>query len=200
VNGLFRAARGCDCSSLQAREQPRKPIGRHCSKTALLVTLIAITLMSHVRCDIRLPLSWNWIEAVRRAVGEELRDCDSSLREAAVMVASELAENVVKYGEPVPGHDSGRIQVSTDDNVLRIVSTNGVLSPERVHKLSAQLTALRESDDPEALYVDRMRDVLEAPAHSDTRLGLHRIVCEGKFMLSESYTNGILTITAERSL
>ena len=47
--------------------------------------------------EVRVPLAWHWIERVRDAVQGVLRDETPNLRDSAVMVASELAENLVKY-------------------------------------------------------------------------------------------------------
>jgi anti-sigma regulatory factor (Ser/Thr protein kinase) len=155
---------------------------------------------STFRCDIHLPLSWSWIEGVRSAVAEQLCGHEESLRDAAIMVASELAENVVKYGESIEGNESGRIQMTIDEHSVRIVSTNGVRSESRLRHLSCQLRRIAESAQPEALYLGRMRELLEGTVGEDAQMGLYRMVCEGGFRLSHSYQNGVLTIVAERPL
>lgn len=153
-----------------------------------------------ILCDIRLPLSWRLIEDARTSVAHTLRDYAANLRESAVMVASELAENVVKYGVPVAPYDYGCIRVSEDGGTIRIVSTNGVDSDEHLRKLSERVRALNESDDPESVYLERVRAILDNPKSGDAQLGLCRIVCEGGFRLSHLCEAGILTITADRSL
>jgi len=80
---------------------------------------------------LRLPLSWSFIEGVRAAVREELREASLELRESAVMVASELAENVVKYAEPVPQLDCGYLSISVDPKRIVLRTVNGVLDRER---------------------------------------------------------------------
>jgi anti-sigma regulatory factor (Ser/Thr protein kinase) len=156
--------------------------------------------MNELNCNIEIPLSWSWIESVRQIVKEKLAECDEELCEAAVMVASELAENVVKHGEPLEHSQSGLIRLATQENKLLITSTNGVRDVARVRRLARQLERLAAAEDPLALYLDRLRELLANPDQMETQAGIYRIVCEGKFALSHIYRDGVLTITAERTL
>lgn len=151
-------------------------------------------------CCIDVPLSWTWIESVRSTVAAQLADHDEDLREASVMVASELAENVVKYGEPRPGTDSGQIQLSVDDRCVRILSVNGVQAQQRVERLGEIFERLRATPDPLQLYMQRLQELLANPNQVETQTGFLRIVCEGQFALSHDYVGGVLTIAAERKL
>ena len=45
-----------------------------------------------------------------------------------------------------------------------------------------------------------LRSSLANPKMGDTQMGFYRIVCEGGYRLSHSYVEGVLTITAERSV
>jgi hypothetical protein len=156
--------------------------------------------MHALTCDIEIPLSWSWVESVRQIVKQKLAEYDDELRESAVMVASELAENVVKHGEPLEGLMNGMIQLTVDDGMLRIRTTNGVRDDKRVHRLGLQLERLATAEDPLELYVERLRELLANPDQMETQAGIYRIVCEGKFSLSHGYREGVLTITAERAL
>jgi hypothetical protein len=150
-------------------------------------------------CDIALPMSWSRIESARRTVAAGLAGIDEGVRDAAVMVASELAENVVKYGEPMANDESGHVELAVDKRSIVIRSRNGV-SPERAAVVCVLIDKISAAEDPAALYVTRMRAILSNPQHEGSQLGLFRIVCEGQFKLSCAYAGGILTITAERSL
>jgi hypothetical protein len=151
-------------------------------------------------CCIDVPLSWTWIESVRTTVATQLADRDEDLRDASVMVASELAENVVKYGEPRPGTDSGQIQLNIDDQFVRVLSVNGVQAQQRVERLAVIFERLRTAPDPLQLYMQRLQELLANPNQVETQTGFLRIVCEGQFALSHDYAGGVLTITAERKL
>jgi hypothetical protein len=150
-------------------------------------------------CDIALPMSWSRIESARRTVAAGLAGIDEGLRDAAVMVASELAENVVKYGEPMANDESGHVELVIDKSSIVIRSKNGV-SPERAALVCALIDKISAAQEPSTLYVTRMRAILTSPQYEGSQLGLYRIVCEGQFRLSHAYAGGLLTITAERSL
>ena len=156
--------------------------------------------MQTLNCDIEIPIAWSWVESVRQIVKEKLADYDDELREAAVMVASELAENVVKHGDPIATMQSGLIQLQVEAGKLRIRSSNGVRDATRVERLGKLMLRLMEADDPLALYLDRLRELLANPEQMDTQAGIYRIVCEGRFSLSQAFHEGVLTISAERTL
>jgi hypothetical protein len=150
--------------------------------------------------DISLPLSWTWMSAVREMVNSGLRDRDEFLREEITMVASELAENVVKYGEPVESLAAGSLQLLMTEDLVRIISTNGVSSPERARHLSDALDQIRAAPDPQVLYLERMKELVANPMQTGSGLGLLRIAYEGEFQLNHRYEDQVLTITAERKL
>jgi hypothetical protein len=154
--------------------------------------------MQTINRDIEIPIAWSWVELVRQTVRTELAACDEALREAAIMVASELAENVVKHGVPLGTMQTGRIQLRLEDGVLQISSTNGVRDTERVERLSALLGRLAAAADPCALYLQRLRELVAVPDQPETQAGIYRIVCEGGFSLSQHYVDGVLTLRAER--
>jgi hypothetical protein len=151
-------------------------------------------------CTIELPLAWSWVESVREIVKRELVEYDEELREAAVMVASELAENAVKHGEPTGQSQSGNIRLEVEGDRLRISSTNGARNEESVRCLGQQLERIAAAEDPMDLYLERLQELLSHPDQIGTRVGIYRIACEGKFKLSHSYQQGVLTIIAERAL
>lgn len=158
---------------------------------------MSIALGHGVVWDIHLPLSWSWISSVRNMVESGLADRDADLREEVVMVASELAENVVKYGEPVEEAQSGSLQLVIENDFVRVISTNGVRSAERASHLAKALQSIRERD-PRALYLERMQELMANPGQAESQLGLLRIAFEGQFKLTHAYEASVLTITAER--
>jgi hypothetical protein len=156
--------------------------------------------MQTLNCDIEIPIAWSWVESVRQIVKDKLADYDEELRDSAVMVASELAENVVKHGDPIATKQSGLIQLQIEDGTLRIRSSNGVRDAQRVERLAKLVARLAEADDPLVLYLDRLHELLAQPGQMETQAGIYRIVCEGRFSLSQTFQEGVLTISAERQL
>lgn len=149
---------------------------------------------------IRLPLSWSFIEAVRADIGRALADFPTDVREAAIMVVSELAENAVKYGEPVSGEDCAYISYSVRPAKIVIRTMNGVTSPARVKRVAAVIESIASAENVAGLYANRLQEMLASPGEPDSRLGLLRIAYEGSFRLDYSFASPLLTITATRAL
>ena len=149
-----------------------------------------------VERGIWLPLSWTWIQRVRQDVANLLTDRSVVFRDAVVMTASELAENVVKYGEPLENNE-GFLGIAIGADLVRIQSKNGLSSPERAEALGQHIARIAAAD-PEALYVQRLQQMIEDPSNS-SGLGLLRIAFEGQFRLSFNYESGVAIITAERA-
>ena len=149
---------------------------------------------------LKLPLSWGFIDRVRATVWEALRFQATDVREAAVMVAAELAENVIKYGEPLEGDHCGYVSLSPSDGRITLRTVNGVSSAARAGKLMERIATIQASEDVGALYAARMHQMLLNPAEADSQLGLLRIAYEGNFRLSCTYEAPVLVITAERRL
>ena len=150
------------------------------------------------KCDIRLPMSWNRIEHARQTVAAGLTDLHQDIRLAAVMVASELAENVVKYGESSSEDGYGHVELDVTADSVIIRSRTGVRA-ERAAVVAGIIDRIASADDPLELYADRMRAILEDPQET-SQLGLYRIASEGEFALTYQYEDSILVITATRSL
>jgi hypothetical protein len=150
------------------------------------------------KCDIQLPMSWNRIEQARQTVAAGLTDLGQDLQLAAVMVASELAENVVKYGESSSEDGYGHVELDVTSDAVVIRSRNGARA-ERAAVVAAIIDRIASTDDPLELYADRMRAMLEDP-QENSQLGFYRIVSEGQFALGYEYAESILVITATRSL
>jgi hypothetical protein len=154
--------------------------------------------LRHTHCAIQVPLDWSALATVRRAITRCLEHCRADLRDAATMVACELAENVVEHGERHPSSEGGVLSIMADDHRITVSSVNAVASPQSVDKVSEVLSDIVRARDPHALYLERLKAILENPEHADHHLGLYRVVCEARFDLKHSYQDGLLTISASR--
>lgn len=148
--------------------------------------------------EVTVPLAWHWIERVRELVADALADETEELREAAIMVASELAENLVKYGKGVGGVESGRVRIEVSPTAVTIVSENGA-PPERAASVQAVIEKMNSSDVGQ-LYLERLTEMASRPGESESELGLLRIGFEGGFALTCSYVAPDLSIRATRSI
>jgi hypothetical protein len=125
--------------------------------------------------------------------------CDPACREAIVLAAAELAENVVKYGVRLEEPLAGAISVSVQGNVARICSTNAVASADdaqSVIDIVARMAAA--SSGATELYRARLQELFMNPAMPRAQLGLLRLAFEGDFRLSASFDPPMLRIVAER--
>lgn len=148
--------------------------------------------------EVTVPLAWHWIERVRELVAQALADESDELREASVMVASELAENLVKYGRGVGGVESGQVRIEVTPTAVTIVSKNGA-PPDRAAQVQAVIDRM-SGGDVSQLYLERLTEMASRPGESESELGLLRIGFEGGFGVTCSYDEPDLTIRATRSI
>jgi hypothetical protein len=147
---------------------------------------------------VRLPPSAQWLEQVTTAVSNALAPQPPEVRAAALLAASELAENVLKFGRPTSEAGEGSISLSLAGSELRLVTENGA-SPERFRSVSGLLERITTCASTELLYVERLNLLLASKVES-TGLGLLRVAHEGNFVLRCTYDEPKLTITAVRKL
>lgn len=156
-------------------------------------------MMPTIHRELQVPLAWQWVDTIRQAVVQELAEYDQDLRDAAEMVASELAENVVRYGRPVGSDPAGLLVLSVDDDVVRISSRNGVTEAQA--KPLLEIVDRIKSGDAEALALVRLKAMMESPAEEGSQLGLLRIAYEGLFSLDAAIDEEeVLVVTAWRKI
>jgi hypothetical protein len=140
---------------------------------------------------------WPNVRKIRQEVGHALEACQPDLRTAAMMTASELVENAIKYGENVPAAQSVTFSLEAKPGLLWIRVANGSTNALGVAELERRVQELGRAEDKQALYVSRLEHLL---AHSEEsgKLGIYRIGFEGGFDLAFDYRNEVVTITATR--
>ncbi|MFP4033616.1 MAG: hypothetical protein ACLFRG_02270 [Desulfococcaceae bacterium] len=141
---------------------------------------------------------WRVVNQVRLDVTSALADRPRELREAAVMTATELVENAVKYSAEV--EDAIRFEMSADERRLRISVSNRIASPEDRRTLALEVERIRHSEDPRLLYVRRLYDLMNQSGGERTRLGLIRIAYEGQFALACRFEGDRATLVATRCI
>jgi len=141
---------------------------------------------------------WPNVRKIRQQVGTALEACRQELRSAAVMTASELVENAIKYGESLPAAPSVTFSLEATSGQIVIRVVNGSSNALGVAELGRRVQDLAGAPNKEALYLARLEELL---AHSDEsgKLGIYRIGFEGGFDLALDYTNAVVTMTATRN-
>jgi anti-sigma regulatory factor (Ser/Thr protein kinase) len=154
--------------------------------------------MQDARIELSFQPMWPNVRKIRQEVGAALEACSSDLREAAVMTASELVENAIKYGESVPAAPAVTFSLEATPGQLRIRVVNGSTNASGVAELARRVNELSRATDRQALYLARLEELL---AHADEsgKLGVYRIGFEGGFDLECNYTNSVVTVTATRN-
>ena len=144
---------------------------------------------------------WGTVREIRAKVGALLTPYSTELRLAATMTASELLENAIKYGESVARAARIVFSLGLADGIIRIETVNGCNDHENVQRLQARLRRLATADNPKALYLNCIHELLESAAgNGGSGLGLYRIAAEGGFTLSCHYEDGVVGVLATRSI
>ena len=146
------------------------------------------------------------VSRLQDAVGEAQRFvelavgiCDRACREAVVLAACELAENLVKYGADHPDPRAGTLAISVQGNVTRIRATNAVQSTSDGRQVAALVSRISApTSNVHDLYRARLQELFTDPTGQRAQLGLLRLAFEGGFRLSASFESPILQIVAER--
>lgn len=149
--------------------------------------------------DMPVRTMWSEVAAVRERVDALLATVSESVRMAAVMTASELVENAIKYGEPVPEAPTASVVLDRTDDLLRITVRNGVANRETVADLMLHIDRVTAAPDKTVLYFERLRELMTAGGGS-SKLGIYRIACEGGFDLRCDLEDRVVTVTASRRI
>lgn len=149
--------------------------------------------------DVTIQPIWHLVRSIRQRVDEALEGYAPALRVAAVMTASELVENAIKYGDGAAPQAGVRFSLGVGSNLLRLQVVNASMNRVRVGELLARIHEIERSADKEALYLRRVAQILSRPGASGN-LGLYRIALEGGFALGCSYEQGIVTVSATREI
>jgi hypothetical protein len=149
-----------------------------------------LTLTSDFRG--RTPL----IKLLRHAVTTLLSDvgCDPERQNMAIMVAQELAENLVKYSRSACASFSVCVHHRGTRGVSLEVETLNETSPDEIARVQALLNEAGERPDIIGLYRERIATSSSRPR---SELGLLRILAEGGMTLSMRTEGQQLRLRAE---
>jgi len=149
--------------------------------------------------NVSLPHTWDHIRQIRGRVAEVLKEAESSLRSAAVMVTSELVENAVKYGEAVPAAQKISVALTVNETSIIIKVTNGSPDASGVATLAQRVDEIMSAPDKSVLYFTRLEELMADPTETG-KLGLYRIAFEGEFDIQLSYRDQVVSMTATRKI
>tara|TARA_B110000037_G_scaffold106111_1_gene123273 strand:- start:270 stop:749 length:480 start_codon:yes stop_codon:yes gene_type:complete len=143
-----------------------------------------------------IPLVWDSVSKIRLEVGVLFSSYIDEVRDRAVMIASELAENIVKYGAVIDDERVGFITVCLSDEQFSIHSHNAVGDIRHVQAVEAIIEEINDSDDPSKLSISRLRKLIAGSVDGPSQLGLLRVATDGNSDLSCRFGDTVLTIEA----
>jgi len=158
--------------------------------------------MDEVAISFTIKPTWSIVKEVKEKASEfiETKNISREVTEATLMCSSELIENAIKYGTEKPGGDNIVFDLTTDEQKIRIMVSNGVKDSSDVKNVSEHINKIKNSDDPAKLYTERLMELMENPKPGISQLGLYRIAYEGEFKLDYEFKDSVLTIFAERPI
>jgi hypothetical protein len=147
-----------------------------------------VLLAAHV------PPAWSEVEKAREAVRAcpELAEGGDELRDALSMVAAELLENALKYGDGEPIE----LFVHRRGEEMEVAVAHPLADEGRARSLVEQLSWIAAQPSPADAYAEALRST--QPGRGG--LGLVRIAYEGGCSLSAACDGPRLTVRATRSL
>ena len=114
------------------------------------------------------------------------------------MTISELIENAVKYENATETSEAIDIRFSIEDDIITIIVSNPVTDKKHIEVLKDHINKIINAGDRRQLFTERVRNLMENEQSGKSQLGLYRIAYEGKFNLSYTYENDIITVIARR--
>lgn len=148
--------------------------------------------------EAEIPRSWEFVRSVRTKIEHLLVGLPKQTRYAAGMVAAELVGNAIKYGDQA-GPEPARISCAITDNQIVIEVSNSLHSKDSMQVVEQRVAEMTGPAKIESLFISRLNGFLTGHSRG-SQLGLYRIGHEGKFNLSCSYCNSIITLRATRGL
>jgi hypothetical protein len=154
--------------------------------------------MNEFTMEAQIEPVWGTIRSIRAEIKARLDGHAEGIRNAAGMVASELLENAMKYGETAPTASTIKFEFSVTSELLRLAVTNGIGSSTDLERLTSRIAEVNSAEDKAKPYMRRLEQLLEQPAER-SGLGIYRIGFEGKFGLKCSARDGAVTVVATRN-
>ncbi|MCB1156803.1 MAG: hypothetical protein H7A25_21110 [Leptospiraceae bacterium] len=140
---------------------------------------------------------WGTVRNMRYKIRKLLEEFGVEIIYASEIVASELLENAIKYGTAVPELSSVEFHFEYSPKEIIISVRNGVIEESENFKIfKLYIDNLIRSEEPQTLYINRLKEIIENPEDEGSRLGLYRIPFETDYLLSYRVENNVLEVTA----
>jgi hypothetical protein len=149
--------------------------------------------------DLPLRSEWGSVDLIRSSVENcftaMYRDVDGC--RTLAMIAGELLENAVKYGEWSAAPNSLRLRIWGEDGQARVRVENPVDDAKnRVGELLETIAWIRTFPSAEEAYRTRLLEIASSSERNESKLGLIRIAYEGNCTITADRNADVLRVTA----
>lgn len=142
---------------------------------------------------------WSFISEAKDKIKEIMKGYDAGLVNFTQMATSELMENAIKYGISVEELAHVSLEFQLKEKSITITVKNGVRDDEHLKTFKEIISRIYSSENKEALYIQRLQEIMQNPDTNISHLGLYRIVSEAKFDINYLISNNILETTIIRN-
>jgi hypothetical protein len=153
---------------------------------------------SLVPFETEVPSVWETVRKIRETISQRLEAVPPALRDAIVIVASELSENVLKYSSEGGRPPVLSVELSNDRVVVR--TENDVRDVTIADRVLTIVERIGAHADPVRLYAEAIEARLASGALGATQQGFYRIAAVGEFRLEARREGNRLFIFAERMI
>lgn len=152
--------------------------------------------------EIKIKPEWSNIETAREQTKEFLASLDfnDDIKDAVIMIISELLENAIKYGKFTEKHSGIETSVTASDRSITIEVRSPVGDEDDMHfrRLDRIVQWVRGYQNPLEAYIEKIKEIaLQPVSDSQSGLGIVRIAYEGQAVI-DFYVNddNIISISA----
>ena len=152
--------------------------------------------------EINIKPEWGNIETAREKTAEFLGSMEfsSDIKDAVIMIISELLENAIKYGKFTEKHEVITTSVSVTESSITIEVRSPVGDEDDLHfrRLDRIVQWVRGYQNPLEAYIEKIQEIALPPvSDSQSGLGIVRIAYEGQAVI-DFYVNddNIISISA----
>lgn len=143
---------------------------------------------------------WDTVKEIRDKVEASLGGYEKELIDASKMTASELIENAVKHGSSLQEKAGIKFEFIASKTQIKVIVKNKIHSQDDYDILKGHIDQIHATGNPEELYVNRLRILMENTKLVKTQLGLFRIAYEGEFALNYKFEDDVVIVTATRDI
>ncbi len=152
--------------------------------------------------DVSIFPVWKKITEIRNKTRDTLmlKGWDNSVIEAISMCITELTENAIKYGSNSKEQKTITIKMEVENGFVILKVSNYVTNDKHLNTFFQIIEKIKQVDNPEQLYINRLLELRDNPQKGISKLGLYRIAFEGGLSIGYTLENNILTVIARRTI